>query len=398
MSYSSILNELQQQIDQQTPSDLLQFCADFFHQKLSQERSTRSPYSFGQLPTPSVPRPHHHHHHHEEEEDEEEEEDSEPESDAPDPREIPPSYNLGRRTSVSAESLSPSTLPLPPKTIIPKSPDQISRIELSISKNLLFRNLDEAQYTDVVNAMTEVSVAKGTEVIIQGAVGDFFYVIESGTFSVYVREPSKFEYVAPGQSRTLPGERKKVTSYGPGGSFGELALMYNAPRAATVVSTSEGTLWALDRVTFRSILMEHTSRKRKMYETFLSSVDILSSLTEKERSKIADALEEKIFDQGEKVIVQGEVGKNFYIVESGIAVVTMEKSGDQVLKEYTKGDYFGGTFLPPPLFRAEVRCRRTGAPQCDPSRCDRASETQCRQTSSRHSRRKGLYKTARSSD
>lgn len=261
-------------------------------------------------------------------------------------------YNLGRRTSVSAESLDPdaATQALP-KTIIPKTPSQRQRIEKAISNNLLFRNLDVDQHTDVLNAMKEVTVQAGTEVIVQGAVGDFFYVVEEGTFEVWVRGPPTHSYAGPGQSMvSQPGEEKKVATYGPGGSFGELALMYNAPRAATVVATSRATMWALDRVTFRSILVEHTSRKRKMYEAFLGEVSILQELNAKERAKIADALEEKVYDEGEQVVVEGEVGKNFYIIESGRAEVTKRKRNaqggidEEVLGVLGKGDYFGGAF------------------------------------------------------
>ncbi|GAA5820641.1 hypothetical protein JCM11251_003089 [Rhodosporidiobolus azoricus] len=259
---------------------------------------------------------------------------------------IPASYNLGRRTSVSAESLDPSVNTAVPKTVIPKTPSQRSRIEKAIANNLLFRNLDEDQHNDVLNAMKEVTVQAGTEVIVQGAVGDFFYVVEEGTFEVWVRGPPTHTYAGPGQSITHPGEEKKVATYGPGGSFGELALMYNAPRAATVVATSRATMWALDRVTFRSILVEHTSRKRKMYEAFLGEVSILQELNAKERAKIADALEEKVYEEGEAVVVEGEVGKNFYIIESGRAEVTKRKRGaggvdEEVLGTLGKGDYFG---------------------------------------------------------
>ena len=45
----------------------------------------------------------------------------------------------------------------------------------------------------------------------------------------------------------INGDNIKVASYDNKGSFGELALMYNAPRAATVSSVDGGTLWALDR-------------------------------------------------------------------------------------------------------------------------------------------------------
>ncbi|GAA5984088.1 hypothetical protein JCM10908_006045 [Rhodotorula pacifica] len=262
---------------------------------------------------------------------------------------IPVAYNLGRRTSVSAESLDPNAATQAlPKTVIPKTASQRARIEKAIANNLLFRNLDQEQHDDVLNAMKEVTVQPGTEVIVQGAVGDFFYVVEEGTFEVWVRAAPTHSYAGPGQSLvTQPGEEKKVATYGPGGSFGELALMYNAPRAATVVATSRATMWALDRVTFRSILVEHTSRKRKMYETFLGEVSILQELNAKERAKIADALEEKVYEEGEAVVVEGEVGKNFYIIESGKAEVTKRKRNaqgtveDEVLGTLGKGDYFG---------------------------------------------------------
>lgn len=105
----------------------------------------------------------------------------------------------------------------------------------------------------------------------QGGIGDFFYVVETGALDVFVSRNG--------------GPRVKVTDYGPNGSFGELALMYNAPRAATVVSTKPCTLWALDRVTFRRILMENTSRKRRMYEEFLEDVKLLADLEPYERKK-----------------------------------------------------------------------------------------------------------------
>ncbi|CEG72343.1 Putative cAMP-dependent protein kinase regulatory subunit [Rhizopus microsporus] len=211
------------------------------------------------------------------------------------------------------------------KVVIPKTETQAERIKVSIGNNFLFRNLDEEQYQDVVNAMAEKRVESGTIVIEQGAVGDFFYVVESGTLDCFI-------------------SGNKVTNYEAGGSFGELALMYNAPRAATIVATSDCVLWALDRVTFRTILMENTSRKRRMYETFLSEVALLKSLEPYERHKIADALESVYFENGEEVVKQGDIGDQFYIIESGEAVVlkTDPSSGEtKQVNKLERGSYFG---------------------------------------------------------
>jgi cAMP-dependent protein kinase regulator len=58
-------------------------------------------------------------------------------------------------------------------------------------------------------------------------------------------------------------------------SFGELALMYNAPRAATVTAKQNCKLWLLDRTTFKNILMDTTIKKRKLHNDFLLNVPIL---------------------------------------------------------------------------------------------------------------------------
>jgi cAMP-dependent protein kinase regulator len=159
-------------------------------------------------------------------------------------------------------------------------------------------------------------------------------VVEKGSFDVYVH-PSGVLGAGP------DGLGTKVATIEPGGSFGELALMYNAPRAATVVSVDgAGTLWALDRVTFRRILMDSTFQRRRLYESFLEEVPLLASLTKYERSKIADALEMQKYPAGTTIIREGDAGEAFYLLESGEAEAY--KAGTEgPVKQYKKGDYFG---------------------------------------------------------
>jgi len=245
---------------------------------------------------------------------------------------------MTRRTSVSAESLTPSSHQdsnwKPP--FHQKTPDQLQRLRESVSSNFLFSHLDDDNSSVVLGALMEKPIpAAQIKVITQGDAGDYFYVVERGVFDIYVNPAG---HVTPGQD----GMGQKVNTIGPGGSFGELALMYNAPRAATVVSTEkDSTLWALDRVTFRRILMDSAFQRRRMYESFLEEVPLLSSLTLYERSKIADALDTKKFPPGATIIREGDPGEAFFILESGEAEVYKRESEDSVLKKYGKGDYFG---------------------------------------------------------
>ncbi|KAJ3116648.1 hypothetical protein HDU96_009101 [Phlyctochytrium bullatum] len=379
-AFPEILKDLNREVLRHQPKDIYQFCATYFHKKLAEQRSklggaphneTHHAHETHDAPSdpanepvpdsveanaeaseqqdvvtddllPTTERPTGSArprslsamvHHEDEAEEEEEEEDDDEAAEAEDHIAPPPpptmNYNRGRRTSVSAESMAPSTDANYERVVIPKTDEQRSRIDASIRSNFLFRACDEEQYADVVAAMSEKRVTPGEEVIRQGGVGDFFYVVEEGTLDVLVSRN--------GQPPI------KVTDYGAGGSFGELALMYNAPRAATVIATSDCVLWALDRVTFRRILMENTSRKRRMYEAFLEEVPLLVSLEPYERHKIADALESVVFNDGDVVIKQGDLGENFYIIESGEARVTQtDASGvEHELPGLKKGDYFG---------------------------------------------------------
>ncbi|RFU28691.1 hypothetical protein B7463_g7646, partial [Scytalidium lignicola] len=250
---------------------------------------------------------------------------------------FPAHYGMGRRTSVSAESLNPTASSndhwSPP--FHRKTPEQLARLKKSISGNFLFSHLDDEQSNLVLGALVEKPIpAKGIKVISQGDQGDFFYVVEKGVFEVYVNPSGSLQ---PGPN----GLGEKVATIEPGGSFGELALMYNAPRAATVVSADAGcTLWALDRVTFRRILMDSTFQRRRLYEGFLEEVPLLSTLDRYERSKIADALETQKYPAGTTIIREGDVGEAFYLLESGEAEA-YKKGTEAPVKFYHKGDYFG---------------------------------------------------------
>lgn len=263
----------------------------------------------------------------------------------------PPPSALGRRVSVSAESITPSASgALPPTPYYSKSPEQLQRIKASIANAFLFRNLDGEQERAVLGAMQERAVSSGERVIEQGADGDYFYVVESGSLDCFVKRAGEDTNGSSVGEEVHPTFGRKVLTYTTGGTFGELALMYNAPRAATIVAIEPSTLWALDRMSFRSIILSVANRKRKMYERFLGTVPLLETLDGSERSRIADVLEPRTYNEGESVVEEGETGNEFFIIESGEATAFKRVKGedgelrDDVVMKYGPGDFFGGEY------------------------------------------------------
>ncbi|KAH0630299.1 hypothetical protein JD844_013205 [Phrynosoma platyrhinos] len=192
----------------------------------------------------------------------------------------------------------------------------------------------QEQLSQVLDAMFERRVQPQEHVIDQGDDGDNFYVIERGLYDIFV---------------TRDSQTRCVGRYDNHGSFGELALMYNTPRAATIVATTEGALWGLDRVTFRRIILKNNAKKRKTYELFIESVPLLKSLEPSERMKIVDVIGEKTYQDGDRIISQGDKADSFFIVESGevkILIKSKTVTGKDANQEVEiarcqKGQYFG---------------------------------------------------------
>lgn len=328
--YIEELNVLNRKVAQDQPADVIEYCADYFNNKLNSRRNQpfrnasfsqnsgapifKSPFASNDPHVTLSEDPHSSSGYISKSTNEQ----------APhaNNKHIPDTFNLLRRSSVSAETMNPDSFHndswKPP--VHDLTPDQLSRLNKSIVKNFLFSNLDELALSTVLHALQEKRYEKDSLIIKQGDEGDFFYLIEKG----------EVEYIVSGNL---------VSSAGAGASFGELALMYYSPRAATVRARTDVIVWALDRLTFRRILLEVTAKKRLMYEEFLKSVKILSGLSSYQRSKLADALHTELYKPDQIIIKEGDIGENFYLIESGQAEILKGEEG--VINVISKGDYFG---------------------------------------------------------
>ncbi|KAJ8883414.1 hypothetical protein PR048_015257 [Dryococelus australis] len=200
------------------------------------------------------------------------------------------------------------------------------------------------QTQNVLDAMFEKKVSSGDYIIRQGDDGDNFYVIERFTKLCYkscglVASGVYNVYVTSDQAE----EPRHIHTYDNVGSFGELALMYNMPRAATIKAVSDGSLWAMDRMTFRRIVLKSAFKKRKMYEQLIDSVPMLKALQPYERMSLADALLPRVYSDVELIIKQGDIADGMYLVEEGVVQITvLNDDGREVeVSRIEKGGYFG---------------------------------------------------------
>lgn len=228
--------------------------------------------------------------------------------------------------------------PYAPK-VYPKT-EAISQMLIKVvQQNVLFRNFKSEEHARIVDAFEAVSTRAGEIVIKQGDSGEYFYIIESGKLDVYMESSGL---------RIKVGRTLTESDY-----FGELALMYNTPRAATVISTEASLLWRIDRQTYRTIVTHHNKETSDEFFGLVCNVHILGKrlgdvLSHAELNKVVSTLEVEQFEDGNVIIRQNQTGDYFYIISEGQVDVWQETSdsgtkmlfGDKVAT-LSRGNYFG---------------------------------------------------------
>jgi len=206
----------------------------------------------------------------------------------------------------------------------PKSDAAVQFIDSALEGNFIFASLSPKERRLLIDAMMMEAVPAGTVIIKQGETGDFFYVVEEGQVSFVV-------------------DNNNVGSTGRGGSFGELALLYSCPRAATCLADTACRLWKVDQKTFRYMLANNSNSQQKDMNEILRKVPFLTELDDSDLMRISDALTSVTFREGERIINKGDVGEVFYIIREGTAKVHDIGFGDSTYVDQPlgPGDFFG---------------------------------------------------------
>lgn len=237
--------------------------------------------------------------------------------------------NAKKKQSVSAECFGKfNKLSDFKPRVIEKSESQLSEINETIKKCFFLHCLEEKQKNKVIDAIEVKEYKQGDRIINQGDDGNELYLVGKGNLKCY---------------KKIDNEEKLVKEYAENEAFGELALLYNTPRQASVVADSDCLLYILDRETFSNIVKYETIKQREKYDEFLKRVDILKNLDEYERNKLCDCLEKEEFSKDNYVIKEGEEGSHFYLIIEGTvdATKTNEKGESEKVFEFKENDYFG---------------------------------------------------------
>ncbi|XP_017047429.2 LOW QUALITY PROTEIN: cGMP-dependent protein kinase, isozyme 2 forms cD4/T1/T3A/T3B [Drosophila ficusphila] len=260
-------------------------------------------------------------------------------------------FQRQRALGISAEPQSESSLLLEHVSFPKYDKDERSRelIKAAILDNDFMKNLDLTQIREIVDCMYPVKYPAKNLIIKEGDVGSIVYVMEDGRVEV----SREGKYLS-----TLSGAKV----------LGELAILYNCQRTATITAITECNLWAIERQCFQTIMMRTGLIRQAEYSDFLKSVPIFKDLAEDTLIKISDVLEETHYQRGDYIVRQGARGDTFFIISKGKVRVTIKQQDTQeekFIRMLGKGDFFGEKALQGDDLRtANIICESADGVSC----------------------------------
>jgi CRP-like cAMP-binding protein len=189
-----------------------------------------------------------------------------------------------------------------------------------LMSHFFMQYLNEQARNAIIEEMSLIQVDKNNYIFKQGAIGNYFYILKSGTAHLII-------------------DNKLIKVLRIGESFGELALLHDAPRSGSIKAISDCLLYILERKNFRKIVEHITKINYEENLKFLESVSILSHMEQYQKTILSNNLVKEEFEEGRKIVTKGEFSSCLYIIKSGL-VDCIDDNG-VIIRTLKEGDNFG---------------------------------------------------------
>lgn len=186
-------------------------------------------------------------------------------------------------------------------------------IEAVLSSNIVFASFTGDSRKLVIKDLKRKSYMPGDFIVVQGELGDSFYIVSEGELEVLLHNTVE--------------SCKKLAVLTRGASFGDLALLFNRPRTASVQCTTKVVVWYLTSKQYRSHIVHTPNFKAK---NFLSKTALFAWLSDDERIEVAKQMKMKKYLKDSYLYEQdGEDRDIFYLVIKGKVRVSRRKALNQ---------------------------------------------------------------------
>lgn len=209
----------------------------------------------------------------------------------------------------------------------------------------LFSALPPAQLLRLLNVLELRELRPGEHAVRQGDEGREAFLLARGVLNV-VREDAK--QLA---SSAAAGGGALLAVLGPGALFGEMALVSDAPRAASVVAVEASQLLCMPKAALEALAHDDPAIGRelgrfchdRMLANLMRHSAVLAAVPPAQRGDLLSRFGSTAFEPGQKLVQEGEDQGMLYVIASGrVRVLGRDAEGDQVLiAQLEPGDVVG---------------------------------------------------------
>ena len=200
----------------------------------------------------------------------------------------------------------------------------------------LLSELEHDAFLSVVRSLRLRRVPAGTELAREGEPGQAVSIVVAGRVVI--------------TKRAGDGTAVTLATLGEGQVFGEMALVTESPRVATVVADTQVDLFELPRSVLKALggdavqLQSALSRQvcDRMVKNLMSLSPLFRGLAPEARQGLLSKFQTRLVEAEEDVIVEGQLGRGLFIILDGLVQVTLRKGGKRHLLNWLKeGDVLG---------------------------------------------------------
>jgi cGMP-dependent protein kinase len=199
------------------------------------------------------------------------------------------------------------------------SSTDVNFIKSILKKCSAFNDLLEEDYEEIVPNMFFCQTKAGEYVFQQNDPATCFFIIHDGQCEVEINNNAK---------RHLEK----------GDMFGELALLYNAPRSASIKASTETSFWALDKYSFRAVVDRISSQNYDSNRNFLDKIKFFDPFSSQQKNDLASYVIIEKYLPGQAIVNKGDMANSYYVIKEG----TVECwDDDKFIRDLQGGDAFG---------------------------------------------------------
>ena len=200
----------------------------------------------------------------------------------------------------------------------------------------LFSELSEEAFISLVPRIGYLKLPGDQDIVVEGQTGTSVYLLLEGEVEV---------------SQAVDDGRRVLARLGAGSIFGELAMLTDKARQATVKTAIPAELFEIDKESLSAVAAEHSQvaddivqfARRRLLMNVMATSALFEPFDHAQRLEILKKFEPRIVEGGETVILDGQQPEGlFVVVEGEVEVSKLDDGGDRVVLAYLKaGQVFG---------------------------------------------------------